>query len=40
MGERAPDIHWIGGWMSPRTGFENVEKRIFLTLTGLELLPL
>jgi hypothetical protein len=24
-GERAPDIHWIGGWVCPRAGLEDVE---------------
>jgi hypothetical protein len=26
-GERAPDTHWIGGWMDPRTGLNAVKKR-------------
>jgi hypothetical protein len=26
--ERAPGNHWIGGWVSPRTGLDTVEKRI------------
>jgi hypothetical protein len=30
-GERAPGTHWIGGWVGPRAGLENVEKRKFLT---------
>jgi hypothetical protein len=38
--ERAPGIHWIGGWVSPRPGLDEVEKRKFLILTGLEILPL
>jgi hypothetical protein len=25
--ERAPDTHWIGGWVSPRAGLNAVEKR-------------
>jgi hypothetical protein len=29
--------HWIEGWVGPRTGPEDVEKRKFLTLPGLEL---
>jgi hypothetical protein len=29
--------HWIGGWVDPRTGLDDVEKRKFLTLLGLEL---
>jgi hypothetical protein len=39
-GERAPGIHWIGGWVDPRAGMNDVEKRKFLTLQGLELRPL
>jgi hypothetical protein len=29
--------HWIGGWVNPRAGLDDVEKRKFLTLSGLEL---
>jgi hypothetical protein len=36
-GERA---HWIGGWVDPSAGLDNVEKRKFLNLSGLELRPL
>jgi hypothetical protein len=32
--------HRIGGWVDPRGGLDDVEKRIFLTLQGLELQPL
>jgi hypothetical protein len=39
-GERAPDTHWIGGWVGPRAGLDDVEKRKFLTLPGLEFRPL
>jgi hypothetical protein len=39
-GERHPSTHWIGGWVDPRAGLEDVEKRKFLTLPGLELKPL
>jgi hypothetical protein len=39
-GERAPCTHWIEGWMDPRAGLDDVEKRTFLTLPGLELRPL
>jgi hypothetical protein len=31
---------WIGGWVGPRVGVEDLEKREFLTLPGLELRPL
>jgi hypothetical protein len=39
-GERAPSTHWIGGWVDPRAGLDDVEERKFLTLAGLELRPL
>jgi hypothetical protein len=32
-----PGTHWIGGWVDPRAGLDDVEKRKFLTLPGLEL---
>jgi hypothetical protein len=35
--ERASGTHWIGGWVDPRAGLDDVEKRKFLTLPGLEL---
>jgi hypothetical protein len=38
--ERALGTHWIGGWVDPRVGLDNMEKRKFLTLPGLELQPL
>jgi hypothetical protein len=38
--ERAPGIHWIGGWVYPRAGLNDAEKRQFLTLPELELRPL
>jgi hypothetical protein len=25
--ERAPDTHWIGGWVGPRAGLDMVSKR-------------
>jgi hypothetical protein len=34
-GERAPGTHLIGGWVDPRAGLDDVEKRKFLTLPGL-----
>jgi hypothetical protein len=37
-GERAPGTHWIRGWVNPRAGLDDVEKRKFLTLPGLKLL--
>jgi hypothetical protein len=36
-GRFIPSTHWIGGWVGPRTGLDNMEKRKFLTLLGLEL---
>jgi hypothetical protein len=33
--ERAPGTQWIGGWVDPRAGLDNTEKRKFLTLSGL-----
>jgi hypothetical protein len=35
--ERAHSTHWIGGFVDLRAGLENLEKRKFLTLPGLEL---
>jgi hypothetical protein len=39
-GERAPGTHWIGGWVGLRAGLDDLEKREFFTLPGLELRPL
>jgi hypothetical protein len=33
----APGTHWIEGWVGPRAGLDDVERRKFLTLSGLEL---
>jgi hypothetical protein len=38
-GERAPGIYWIGGWMDPRIGLDDVEEGKLLILSGLELRP-
>jgi hypothetical protein len=35
--ERVPAFHWTGGWVDPRLGLDDVGKRKFLTLSGLEL---
>jgi hypothetical protein len=36
-GERAPGSHWIGDWVSPRTGLDAVtKKKKFLPLPGIE----
>jgi hypothetical protein len=32
--------NWIEGWLDPRAGLDDVEKRKFLTLPELELRPL
>jgi hypothetical protein len=40
LGKMAPGTHWIWGWVSPRTGLDDVEKRKILPLTGLELRPI
>jgi hypothetical protein len=37
--ERTPGIHSIGGWVGPRAGLDEVEKRNVLTLPRLELRP-
>jgi hypothetical protein len=34
---KSPGTHWIGGWVDHRAGLDDVEKRKFLTLPGLEL---
>jgi hypothetical protein len=39
-GEIAPGTQWIVGWVDPRGGLDDLEKRKFLTLPGLELRPL
>jgi hypothetical protein len=39
-GEGAPGNNWIGRWVCPRAGLDDVEKRKFLTLPGQELRPL
>jgi hypothetical protein len=28
-GERAPGTHWIGGWVGPRAGLDEVERGKF-----------
>jgi hypothetical protein len=38
--ERAPSTHRRGGWVDPKAGLDDVEKRKYLTLPGLELRPL
>jgi hypothetical protein len=36
----APGTHFIGGLVHPRTGPDDMEKRTFFTLPGLERRPL
>jgi hypothetical protein len=36
-GEKAPGSHWIGGSVDLRAGLDDLEKRKFLALPGLEL---
>jgi hypothetical protein len=36
----APGTHWLGGCVNPRAGLDDVKKRKFLALPGLELRPL
>jgi hypothetical protein len=35
--ERVPGTNWIGGWVGPISGLDDVEKRKLLSLPGLEL---
>jgi hypothetical protein len=39
-GEITADIHRIGGWVGPRTGLDDVERRKIFLLAGFELRPL
>jgi hypothetical protein len=39
-GETAPGTHWIGGWVGPRTGLDDVERRQILSLPEHELATL
>jgi hypothetical protein len=36
-GEKKTCAHWTGGWVGPRAGLDDVEKRKYLTIPGLEL---
>jgi hypothetical protein len=38
-GEKAHGTHWTGDGLGPTAGLDDVEKRKYLTLPGLELLP-
>jgi hypothetical protein len=35
-GERAPGTLWIGGWVDPRAGMDDVVMRKIVTLPGLK----
>jgi hypothetical protein len=39
-GKEPPGTRWIGSWVGPRSGLDDVEKRKYLILPGLELRPL
>jgi hypothetical protein len=39
-GRKAPGTHWIGGWVDLTVGLDDMKKRKFLHLPGLELRPL
>jgi hypothetical protein len=34
-----PGAHWLGGWVGPRAGLDDVKRRKFLTLPELEQRP-
>jgi hypothetical protein len=33
----APDTHWIGGWVGPRTDLDDVKRRKILPIPRLDL---
>jgi hypothetical protein len=37
LGRFIPGTHWTGGWVGPRTGLDEVEKRKILPIPGLVL---
>jgi hypothetical protein len=37
LGRFTSGTHWIGCWVDPRAGLDDVEKREFFTLPGLKL---
>jgi hypothetical protein len=37
LGESAVGTYWIEGWVGPRTSLDDIEKRKFLPVLGLEL---
>jgi hypothetical protein len=36
--EISPRIHWIGDWVHPRASLDDMKKKKFLILPGLELI--
>jgi hypothetical protein len=36
-GERSPLYSLLGGWLDPRAGLDDIEKRKFLTVSGIEI---
>jgi hypothetical protein len=36
-GKELPGTHWIGGWIGPRAGLDDVERRKIVHLLGLKL---
>jgi hypothetical protein len=34
---KSPCTHWIGDWVDPISGLDDVERRIFLALPGFKL---
>jgi hypothetical protein len=38
-GRFTPGTHWIGGWMGPRAGLDDLEDKKFLALPVRELKP-
>jgi hypothetical protein len=36
---RSPWYPWVGGWVHPRAGLDDVEELKYLTLPGLDLQP-
>jgi hypothetical protein len=39
LGKKASDTHWTGGYVDTRVSLDDVEKRNFLIIPGLELQP-
>jgi hypothetical protein len=39
-GERVPGTHWLGGWVDPRRGLDDVKGKKILPLPRFELRPL